>query len=253
MLRARVLNQQEQIEKRLNFLIELKGAKAVYPMIKREKIEDLADGRKMLRKSMTNLSSLLDKPQNTQLDLPYRSPEIQFNRSSTILSNSPAHNTKNKRRTEAVPALSLNLPPLSDHPEFKPISRSRSSLGTKSINIGNLISSVTEVSEEYNEKRDLLEMPKIKFHTSRSSSYKGHSITIPTVQNLETVQCISHDRKSRSDIFTPRYKKDLALVTPKHSSPVNSKFHGKRIGVSVYPMNSFPVYLALWSPELKFL
>ena len=250
MLKARVLNQQEQIEKRLNFLIDLKGAKAVYPMIKREKIEDMAEGRQMLRKSMTNLNSLIDKPQNAQLDLPYRSPNIQFKRSNTNFLNLSIRSTEDSRKTEPVPGLVLTLPQLQDH---RPKSRSMSGFCSKSALGSNLISSVTEASEEYNGKKGFLETPEIKIHTSRSSSYMGHSITLPISRNLETVECISHDRKLRPDIFTPRYTKGFPTATPKHSSPSNSKFHRKRTGVSVYSMNSFPVYSALWSPQLKFL
>lgn len=248
MLRVRVLNQQEQIEKRLKFLCDLKEASAVYPMSKRGKVEDVAEGQKLLRKSMTILNNHAERLHNVKPELPLRTLENPFKRSSTILMDSPA--PSETRRSTLLPSLNFNLSPFLDSPSDQLLKRCKSSVGNKKNEL-NIFVSITETSEENNEKMNFLRMPESKPNSTRCLSQMSFSSILP--QQLENAKTISHSRNTRSELITPRLSKEKLPVTPKHKSPCTSKFQKKRNGISVYPMNSFPVYLALWSPELKFL
>jgi CRP-like cAMP-binding protein len=261
LLKSRALNQLQQIENRVNLLCDLKKAEPLIPMGEREKLEDVKTQR-LHRKSMTNINNFLERRSVdfSEKNLEKNSDELPgLKRSSTIIQKFALlkeNSLKSQRIIVTLPQSPMVLTPNGEKGES--LKRSKSSLSSVPENSFKPISSILEVLED-EKPRNILKGSETNRVYSRCSSGLGYLTTVPSVTNMENVKGVNVYSAGR--VIKKRNKEtrmSLASSVSEQSNQKKFKFFNERIlksseksgkasGVSIYPMNSFPVYLALWS------
>ena len=280
-LRTRVLGQLQLIEDRVELLCELKNCDPVFPLEKHEKAQKVTK-HKPLRKSMTNIglflerasvdlpdknhdreveclnskrsSKVFDKNQDQAVEKPYEQViNLGFKRSSTILAKFPLFKSDTPRSNQSPVKQSSSPAPqyLTPIEENKPgllLKRSKSSLSQPKNKPLQAVHSIVEVLNEDNYEMKKKSQEHLTLSSRCSSGLGGYLTTINSAV-VESNQSIFKDQ--RLSIYSNYSERS----SQKKHEFFNERIVNKSIksnrgaGVSVYNMNSYPIYLALWSPN----
>lgn len=281
MLRVRVLSQLQLIEDRVVLLCELKNCDPVFPLEKHEK-EQKITRHKPLRKSMTNIgmflerasvdlternhekeienlntkrsSKVLEKIQDKEIEKPYEQLlNLGFKRSSTIITKFPLFKSETPRSNQSPLKQSSSpapqyLTPIEENKPGSLLKRSKSSLSQAKNKPLQGVHSIIEVLNEDNYELKKKSQEHFTLSSRCSSGLGGYLTTIPSAV-VESNQSVFRDQ--RLSIYSNYSEKSSRKKHEFFNERILSKNKktNREKGVSVYNMNSYPIYLALWSPN----